>query len=175
MSALKGVSPMPNAELEAMGKMAAIVEPLEPDARTRAVSWIVQHFGIEIGRVPFGKRTGAPDTPARAVPLDFDTLADLFHAARPRTDREKALVAAYWIQQSKGTAQFASQEVNSELKHLGFGVSNITDALSQLMNEKPSYVIQLKKSGSSKQARKTYKVTDAGNRKVEEMLSEQKE
>jgi hypothetical protein len=167
---------MPNAELEAMGQMAAIIEPLDEDARARAVSWIIQHFGIEVGRVASNKpRAGTPDSSARSMPSQFETLPDLFHAAKPRNEREKALIAAYWIQLSKGLNHFASQEVNSELKHLGFGVSNITDALSQLMNEKPSCVIQLKKSGSSRQARKTYKVTDAGNRKVEEMLSEQKE
>lgn len=167
---------MPNPELEAMAKMAELVEPLDPSARTRAILWLIQSYGIEIPRYPLSgpKSVGAHETPTamRAGSPMFDSLADLFHAAGPKTDREKALVAAYWIQTSKGMTHFAAQEVNSELKHLGFGVSNITDALSQLMNEKPSLVIQLKKSGNSKQARKTYKVTDSGNRKLEEMLSQ---
>jgi DNA-binding PadR family transcriptional regulator len=56
------------------------------------------------------------------------------------------------------------------LKHIGYGVVNITDALNQLISDRPSFVIQLTKSGSSKQARKTYKITDAGMRRVSEML-----
>lgn len=168
---------MPNAELDAMAKMAALVEPLDPQARARAVLWLIQSLGIELPRNQFAqsKPGTLPGTPTNSVATSFETLADLFHTASPKTDREKALVAAYWIQSSQGVTQFGSQEVNSELKHLGFGVSNITDALTQLMSDKPSLVIQLKKSGNSKQARKTYKVTDSGNRKVEEMLSQQKE
>lgn len=166
---------MPKAELEAMAKMAEILEPLDPPARTRAMSWLIQSLDIDLNvkeRSPL-KSPGAKASPSS--PLAYETLADLFHAANPKTDREKALVAAYWIQMSSGAVNFASQEVNSELKHLGFGVSNITDALTQLMNEKPSLAIQLKKSGNSKQARKTYKITDSGVRKVEEMLSQHQE
>jgi DNA-binding PadR family transcriptional regulator len=56
------------------------------------------------------------------------------------------------------------------MKHLGHGVKNITSALSSLMNEKPQRVVQLKKSGSTKQARKQYKVTEAGKNAVRRML-----
>lgn len=167
---------MPNAELDAMAKMAALIESLDPLARGRAVSWLIQSFEIELPRTQFSPSKASPAQGISSSPsMAFESLADLFHAASPKTDREKALVAAYWIQTSQSVNQFASQQVNSELKHLGYGVSNITDALSQLMAEKPSLVIQLKKSGNSKQARKTYKVTDSGNRKVEEMLLGQKE
>lgn len=162
---------MPNEELDAMAKMAAIIEPLSPGARSRSVSWLVQSYGIELPRMTVGQTRPSGDK--NATTNSFESLADLFHAANPKTDREKALVAAFWIQSAMGVSQFASQSVNAELKQLGFGISNITDALSQLMDDKPSLVIQLKKSGNSKQARKTYKVTDAGNRRVEEMLSQQ--
>lgn len=164
---------MPHLELDVMAKMATLLEPLDQQARGRAMLWLIQSLEIELPQIQASKlrMNSAASAPSNSASSSYETLADLFHAASPRTDREKALVAAYWIQTSKEVSQFASQEVNSELKHLGFGVSNITDALTQLMNEKPSLVIQLKKSGNSKQARKTYKVTDAGNRKVEEILS----
>ena len=100
----------------------------------------------------------------------FGTFAELFHAADPKMEKEKALVAAYWIQKSSGVDQFASQQVNTELKHIGYGVTNITDALGQLISDRPSLVIQLSKSGQSQQSRKTYKVTDAGYRYVQTML-----
>ena len=48
------------------------------------------------------------------------------------------------------------------LKDLGHRASNITDALSSAMKEKPALIIQVKKSGSARQARKLYKLTDAG-------------
>jgi DNA-binding PadR family transcriptional regulator len=50
-------------------------------------------------------------------------------------------------------------------------VSNITTALSSLIERKPQLVIQTRKSGNSKQARKRYRLTDAGIRAVERMIS----
>jgi DNA-binding PadR family transcriptional regulator len=38
------------------------------------------------------------------------------------------------------------------------------------MDEKPQLVVQLKKSGSTQQARKQYKVTEAGKAAVQRML-----
>jgi DNA-binding PadR family transcriptional regulator len=38
------------------------------------------------------------------------------------------------------------------------------------MNEKPQRVVQLKKSGTTQQARKQYKVTEAGKAAVRRML-----
>jgi DNA-binding PadR family transcriptional regulator len=61
--------------------------------------------------------------------------------------------------------------LNKELKNLGHGVSNITSALDTLMSRKPALVIQTKKSGTSKQARKKYKLTLEGLRAVERMVS----
>jgi len=113
----------------------------------------------------------AVSQPSIRADMGFATFAELFHAARPQSEREKALVAAYWIQRSGGVEQFAAQQLNTELKHIGYGVTNITDALNQLIGDRPSLVIQLMKGGSTKQARKTYKMTDAGTRRVNEMLS----
>ncbi len=66
---------------------------------------------------------------------------------------------------------FASQAINSLLKNLGYQVGNITDAITQCMREKPASIIQTRKSGSTKQSRKEYKMTEAGRRKVLSMLS----
>lgn len=157
-------------ELDAMSKIAALLEPLEPAARSRVLGWVIA--AMNVGEVLKTKTTSSSKQEDGAdSDQRFATFAELFHAAAPNSEKEKALVAAYWIQHSSGVDQFASQQVNSELKHIGYGVTNITDALSQLMSEKPNLVIQLTKSGSTKQARKTYKITDAGLRRVAEMLS----
>ena len=63
-----------------------------------------------------------------------------------------------------------SRRLNTELKHLGYAIPNITDALSSNMRKKPQRVIQLKKSGDSRQATKTYKVTNEGLAYVQGML-----
>ena len=159
-------------ELEVMGKVAKLLEPLEAAARSRVLGWVISALdvrgtsGIAAGLGAANRRAGLGDSSGAM----FSTFADLFHAASPQTEKEKALVAAYWIQSASGNDQFVAQQLNTELKNIGYGVSNITDALNQLIADRPNFVIQLSKSGNSKQSRKTYKITDAGMRRVSEML-----
>jgi hypothetical protein len=92
----------------------------------------------------------------------FKTLADLFHATEPQTNAEMALIAAYWIQVYSGQEQFSSQNVNKHIQELGHNIKNITAAFSRLQRQKPALALQVRKSGKSPQARKSYKLTTAG-------------
>ena len=58
----------------------------------------------------------------------YESLAELFHAAGPKTEKDKALVAAYWVQVCENQATFQSQSLNDQLKDLGHGIGNITEA-----------------------------------------------
>ncbi len=100
-------------------------------------------------------------------------LAAFYHAASPKTDTEKVLTVAYWLQKSQGLTDVESFGVNSELKQLGFGVGNVTRAFDNLMAMRPQPVMQTRKSGTSKQGRKKFRVTDIGMRTVERMLQGQ--
>ncbi len=60
--------------------------------------------------------------------------------------------------------------MNNELNHLGQKVANITNAMTSLNETKPQLVLQLRKSGKSQQARKTYKLSAAGINRVKEMI-----
>ena len=158
-------------EIEAMKKMGELLEQLDEGARTRALGWVQSKYGGG-GRNTnvAADRTG----PAENVPSEsgaFSTFADLFDAAQPMGDRDKALVAAYWAQVCLNAESFASQSLNDELKDLGHRVSNITDALTRLKSDRPALILQLKKSGTSKQARKTYKLTQEGVRRVQAMIN----
>jgi hypothetical protein len=97
-------------------------------------------------------------------------LASLCDLARPDTDAERALVAGYWLQCTQGQTEFTAQAVNDELKNLGHGVSNITNAFSSLKDQKPALVIQVRKDGTSQQARKKYRVTAEGKKAVDLMV-----
>jgi hypothetical protein len=101
----------------------------------------------------------------------FSTFPDLYHAANPTTESDKALVAGYWVQVCQGKDGFDSFTANSALKDMGYTVSNITRALDALMASDPKYVQQIKKTGQSRQSRKVYKVTQAGLKRVAEMLN----
>ena len=100
----------------------------------------------------------------------FRSFPDLYHAAQPQTDAEKALVGGYWLQVNYGRDSFDSMSVNQNLKDMGYPVGNITRAFDWLKSQKPQLVQQMKKGGSTKQARKLYKITHAGIKRVEEMI-----
>jgi hypothetical protein len=101
---------------------------------------------------------------------EYTEFAELYDAAGPETGSDCALVGGYWLQICQGRESFASQEVNDLLKHQGNPVGNITMAFNKLREGKPRLVHQLQKSGKSKQARKTMKLTLEGIRRVEKML-----
>lgn len=52
-------------------------------------------------------------------------------------------------------------------------MGNITDSLDALKEEKPALILQLKKSGISKQARKTYKLTQEGAKRIRQLIDKE--
>ncbi|WP_167648314.1 hypothetical protein [Mameliella alba] len=106
----------------------------------------------------------------RANVSEFTEFAELYSAADPASQSDKALVAGYWLQSCQGAENFTGQSVNNELNHLGQKVANITNAMTSLNETKPQLVLQLRKSGKSQQARKTYKLSAAGINRVKEMI-----
>jgi len=165
----------PMAELNAMTEIAKALQPLDSNAVRRVLIWAADRFNaaVNLGSsesetdsiTDHGKNNGQNTTQD-----DFSDVADLFASASPRNDPEKALLVAYWFQKLNGQPEFDSATVNKELKHLGHGVTNITTALSSLISRKPQLVIQTRKSGSSQQARKRYKLTNEGLKQVERMI-----
>lgn len=162
-------------EMEAMQLVHKALAELHQEGRQRVINYIVSLFKLDTVIADPEEPTRSADTSSNspAAPT-FDSLADLYDAASPGTNAEKALVVGVWLQENLGNDSFSSQTVNSELKHLGHGVANITAALEQLKEMKPAHIQQLRKSGSSQQARKTYKVTLAGVRAVSAMIERTK-
>jgi hypothetical protein len=75
----------------------------------------------------------------------YGSFAELFDAAKPKSNGDKALVAGYWLQVCQGAENFDGQSANKELKHLGEGLANITNAVESLKTQKPALALQLKK------------------------------
>lgn len=163
-------------EFEATRSMYKLLQQLGPAARTRVLTHVVAMLGIvssarvpELAEalVPTGEVGGGSSVERRS---NYGTFAEFFAAVDPQTEADKALAAGYWIQELEGADSFDALRANKELKHLGHSVGNITVALSALMDLRPALVLQLRKSGSSKQARKTYKVTGAGVTAIKDRL-----
>lgn len=172
---------MPDLTLEvtAMKEVAEALKRLSPEGAARVVRWAMDAH--RVGGSKASGRTGQGHGGEARVTaegngheVEFGTLAELFAAADPQTDVDKTLVAAYWTQFKEGATEFTAQQINNDLKHLGHGIANITSALDNLKAKKPALVIQLKKSGTSRQARKTFKVTVAGKEAVELLVGQQR-
>ena len=169
---------MGDPEIDAMSAVATALGDLEEEARDRVLRWAADRYGVAASPVArradgVGSDPGASyvteEEIAEETP-DYQHFAELFAAASPKSNEDKALVAAYWVQVHEAHDSWASRLLNAELKNLGHSIPNITDALSSNMKKKPQRVIQLKKSGNSRQANKTYKVTHEGLAYVQGML-----
>jgi len=138
---------------------------LDAEESKRVLRWAVDKFGQEAVTLdPEQGRTGGGPT------AEFERISDLMDAALPRSIVDHVLVASYWFQVVQGQENFTGQEVNAELKDLGHPSANITDSFNSLIKRKPPAVRQVQKSGSSKQARKLYRLTNEGVREVARML-----
>ena len=156
-------------ELAAMTQVAQALGRLDQGAVSRVLKWAAERFNAGKVAVSDGKNEEVGND---SKPIDFTDLPTLYDAANPSTDADKALVVGYWLQVINNEEFFESQDVNAKLKNLGHGVGNITRAFDALKSSTPTLVHQVEKSGTTKQARKKYKLTVEGARKVKAMIQQ---
>jgi hypothetical protein len=164
---------MPDVEIEAMGTVAEVLDPLDEQARVRVLRWAAERFDIA-SVTAVSSREGddhAEPSLAEEVRPTYADVGDLVHAAGPETGLDYGLAVGYWIQVIEGKATWGGGDVNNVLKDLGHGLSNVTKTLNSLIGRRPALVMQTSKSGRSRQARKTYKLTAAGIAHVEQRLA----
>ncbi|MGW4226094.1 hypothetical protein ACWEG1_21840 [Streptomyces bauhiniae] len=164
---------MSDPEIGAMSVIASALHDLEEDAQGRVLRWAAERYGVVLGSPAAvneakaaseaGERAGeVSDEEISAEAPRFEHFAELFNAANPKTDVDRALVAGYWFQAILGDPSFQAANLNKELKNLGHALRHVTDALKSNQDKKPARVIQLRKAGNSRQARKLYKLTHEG-------------
>ena len=166
---------MLDLEIEAMGQVVTALDKLgTDDARARVLRWAADRYGVPFAmsaparsetRMLDGhaedKSSRAADTREVTEPV-YEAFVDLFDAVDPKSDVDKALTAAYWLQVVTKQPSWQSLRVNNLLKDLGHGVANVTSALRTAQERKPALVRQVHKSGRSQQSWKTYKLTTTG-------------
>jgi hypothetical protein len=169
-----------------MGTIEAALAGLEAAAVSRVLRWAFERFEVAApSTVPRDRETpgDAKESDKSQKQRDegekgdvtqvgsFGSLAEFYDAASPSDDKEKALVVCYWRQFTDGVSEIDAQSVSTALKHLGHALGNVTRTFDQLKAEKPASIVQLKKEGTSRQARKKFKVTSEGKKRVERMLA----
>lgn len=155
-------------EISAMSTIAKALDSIadQPDARERILRWACARYSVALSDAPRKEKVAddkhGAKTDEGGRTTSFDTFADLYHTADPTTDTDRALVAGYWFGQGETRAEFTGFDANKGLKNLGHPLGHIADSLQSLIDRRPAFVMQTAKAGTSKQARKKYKLTEAG-------------
>jgi hypothetical protein len=109
-------------EIKAMSAIQSALEPLDAEASARVLQWAAARFGVSF-TAPRGLRGdgggaggGSRPEDVEVEPGAYEDFAELFHAANPRTDSDRGLVGAYWLQVVQKQDSFSAQTVNEELK-----------------------------------------------------------
>lgn len=99
---------------------------------------------------------------AGKVFAEFETVDDLFLSSSAKKVSHRILLVAAYLQEKKNLDEISSLEINTELKRLGYGVTNITTLINGLIKKIPPPMIVTRKDGSTKQSRRKFKVTERG-------------
>src|SRR5438034_8993372 len=103
---------MSDPEIEAMSRVATALDDLAEDARGRVLRWAADRYGAVVATAPLvrdgqarmnGIDAVADDKPRALEVRDaperaFEHFVDLFDAVDPKSDVDKALTGAYWLQ-----------------------------------------------------------------------------
>ena len=98
-------------------------------------------------------------------------IASMVERWKPDTMADRALLGAYVLARGRPDRTVTSQAINAELKRNGLPVPNITRAIESNLRAKPPLMVQKKKMGTTRQARKQYALTQEGVDAVEAKLS----
>ena len=163
---------------ELLDEINTAISSYDPVLKEKARDILLERaFGTGSAAAPSGSAS-APRTRGRSrsdTPGGGDEagdLASLLGRWTPTTMSDKALLGAYYLTRAQGEDTVTSQAINSELKRNGLAISNITRAIEANMRPDRPLMVQEKKMGSTKQARKQYRITPAGVETVERKLQQ---
>jgi ribosomal protein L12E/L44/L45/RPP1/RPP2 len=131
-----------------------------------------QGEGEEGGEEAPRRRPGRPkgSGTGRRGPRGGMGMNNLLGQWAPETMAERALMGAYTLSRGKADKTVTSQAINAALKGAGIPVPNITRAIESNLRAKPPLMVQKKKMGTTRQARKQYAITPEGVEFVENKL-----
>ena len=98
------------------------------------------------------------------------SVSGLFDRVRSKTDVARVLLVAAYLQEKGNGVELGSRQINKELKNIGRGIKNITQAINSLLKKDPQLLKLTRKTTSSQQGKKKYLVTPLGMEKVKESL-----
>lgn len=151
------------SEIQAMATAAKAIDPLDDPAKHRVLNWLAERFGTS----NLVSEDVAQDDTGESNSAQYDEFAEFFDVFNPASDSERLLAGAYWHQVVEENSSWYSVSINKLLKPTGYGIGKISRVLSAELKQRPARVIQLKRSGSNRQAKKACKLTSEGIKFVE--------
>lgn len=158
---------------ELLDEINSMISSYDPVLKEKARDILLERaFGGSTSStsVPRGRGRPRSERPSENGDGTEGDLASLLTRWTPTTMSDKALLGAYYLSRVRGDDTVTSQAINSELKRNGLAISNITRAIEANMRPDRPLMVQEKKMGSTKQARKQYRITPAGVEAVERRL-----
>jgi hypothetical protein len=146
------------------------VKVLDPLLKEQAIGLLLEsEFHPNLSRRSPAGVQGGPTVSDVSQDPDFGHLVEKWN---PDSQAEWALLAAYYLTQVKGGPTVTGQAINGVLKDLGKRTANVTVAVSRLVHADPALMLQVRKDGTSRQARKVYRMTALGVSFVKKKLAE---
>lgn len=160
-----------DTEIQVMEKAFLALEELDDEnSKLRVIEWLIKRFGLNKLSVQGCDYAVANEvSQSKDVLPTFGMFIDLYDAANPSTDVERALVGGYWLQVQNNQETWNAFSVNKLLKDIGYGISSISKSFDRAQDQKPALVRQTSKNGNSQQAKKTYRLTQSGVKFVEKL------
>lgn len=165
-------------ELSAMNEVLNTISDLDTDAQKRVMFWVLERLNIGVLNDRLIDKQITARTSLSTAKIQHEhhnfsgvsSLAELLSLVSAKTDSERILVVAAYVQEVKKKKELTGREINQELHHMGYRATNVTRSIDQLKAKQPQLMIQLKKDGTTRQAQKKYSVTHEGIKLVESMI-----
>ncbi len=120
---------MEDPEISAMTAVSSALGALDEDAQGRVIRWAAVRYGLALPspnrtspKLDAGPERELTDEGIADEAPAFTHFAELFAKVQPKTDPDKAPVAAYWLQTMQGQDKWRSAELQKELKNLGHAI-----------------------------------------------------
>lgn len=147
---LNEVSKFETPEEEKQTETAEIEEPTE-----KAV-------GRKRGRKPKARKVRAAGMDKSDI-KNYETVLDLFSEANVKKVSSKILLMSAYLQEKLKFEEISSFDINSRLKRIKHGVTNISTAINGLMKKSPQLLMEIEKPGEEgKSPRRKFRVTEEG-------------
>lgn len=165
-------------ELEVMNELVTVFDGLDKGELRRIIAWLEDYFDVyeeecicadapesdeniaeTAEGLPYDEADNEDHLGSSSEPQDFE---DLYNRVSPKTAIQKIVTAAYWLETHDEKDSWKSFEANKLLKSLGIKVSSVSGTLALESKKDIPFVELLAKSGDSMQARKTFRLSDAG-------------